>query len=76
MINESPTTAGEIVSSIKGMDGRVARRVNVSPSMVSKVANHERISCEIEAALQQELNQIEEALGLFRLRSGSMQLPK
>ena len=76
MINESPTTTGEIVSSFKGMYGRVARKLKVSPSMVSKVANRERISSEIDAALADELKQIEESLGMLRLTLESRNQPK
>jgi hypothetical protein len=51
-----------VVSSFKGMYARVARKLNVSPSMVSRVANGLRSSPKIKAALLKELEAIKQKL--------------
>jgi hypothetical protein len=45
-------------SMIKGMYGRVARKINVDPSYVSRVARGKRRSDRIEASLERELRKI------------------
>ena len=59
-----------VVSSFRGMFARVARKLKVSPSMVSRVAGGHRISPTIQAALHEELEAIKEKLDsiLRRLR--------
>lgn len=47
----------------RGLYVRVARKVGVDPSYVSRVARGERQSPEVEAALNQEIEQISEKLG-------------
>ena len=51
-----------VVSSFRGMFARVARKLKVSPSMVSRVAGGHRISPTIQAALHEELEAIREKL--------------
>ncbi|MGH9679211.1 MAG: hypothetical protein ACRD4Y_04615 [Candidatus Acidiferrales bacterium] len=47
-----------LASLIRGLYGRVARRLEVDPSYVSRVARGERQSEEIEACLEKELRRI------------------
>lgn len=47
-----------LASLIRGLYGRVARRLKVDPSYVSRVARGERQSDLIEASLERELKQI------------------
>jgi transcriptional regulator with XRE-family HTH domain len=47
----------------RGLYGRVARKLGVDPSYVSRVARGERQSPEVEAALSQEIGQIARKLG-------------
>lgn len=47
-----------LASLIRGLYGRVARRLKVDPSYVSRVARGERQSEDIEAALEKELKRI------------------
>ena len=51
-----------VVSSFKGLYARVARKLNVSPSMVSRVANGLRSSPKIKKALLKELEAIKQKL--------------
>jgi transcriptional regulator with XRE-family HTH domain len=51
-----------VVSSFKGMYARVARKLNVSPSMVSRVANGLRSSPKIKKALLAEVDAIKQKL--------------
>jgi hypothetical protein len=51
-----------IVSSFRGMYARVARKLQVSPSMVSRIADGHRISPKIQAALREELQAIKQKL--------------
>jgi hypothetical protein len=46
----------------KGMFARVARKLKVSPSMVSKVASGHRYSPEIQSALLEELRVVKQKL--------------
>jgi transcriptional regulator with XRE-family HTH domain len=50
------TNANSIISDFKGVYARVARKLDVSASMVSRVARGERRSPLIEIALLEELN--------------------
>ena len=54
-INASPNN---LASLIRGLYGRVAARLNVDPSYVSRVARGERQSEAIEAALEREMGKI------------------
>lgn len=47
-----------LASLIRGLYGRVARRLKVDPSYVSRVARGERQSEQIEAALERELKHV------------------
>lgn len=53
--NSPPTN---LASLIRGLYGRVARRLKVDPSYVSRVARGERQSDAIEASLERELRRI------------------
>lgn len=46
----------------RGVYSRVARRVGVDPSYVSRVARGERVSAKIEKALLAELHRVEKAV--------------
>ena len=48
----------DLASHIRGLYGRVARKLRVDPSYVSRVARGERHSKKIENALRRELNRI------------------
>ena len=63
--NPPPTN---LASLIRGLYGRVARRLNVDPSYVSRVARGERQSRAIEASLERELRRI---MSLVRTRDGT-----
>ena len=54
----SITTPTNLASLVRGLYGRVARRVGVDPSYVSRVARGERQSETIEAALELEMKKI------------------
>jgi len=47
-----------LASVLRGLYGRVARRLDVDPSYVSRVARGERQSAKIEAALEREMRQV------------------
>ena len=47
-----------LASLIRGLYGRVARRLKVDPSYVSRVARGERRSDAVEASLERELRRI------------------
>jgi hypothetical protein len=51
-----------VVSSFKGLFARVARTLDVSPSMVSRVASGHRSSPKIQAALLEELKVVRQKL--------------
>ena len=51
-----------IASSFKGLYARVARKLNVSKSMVSRVANGHRFSPKIKKALLEELKAVKQKL--------------
>lgn len=48
----------DLASMVRGLYGRVAKRLGVDPSYVSRVARDERNSKEIEVALRKELDRI------------------
>jgi hypothetical protein len=52
------TTPYNLASLIRGLYGRVARKLKVDPSYVSRVARGERQSEDIEASLERELTRI------------------
>jgi transcriptional regulator with XRE-family HTH domain len=56
------TNANAIISDFKGVYARVARKLDVSASMVSRVARGERRSPQIERALLEELNILKQKL--------------
>lgn len=58
----SVLTGVGVVSSFRGVYARVARKLKVSPSMVSRVADGHRISPKIQAALREELEAIKQKL--------------
>lgn len=57
------TPPHNLASLIRGLYGRVARRVKVDPSYVSRVARGERRSEVIEASLEKELKRIMVLIG-------------
>jgi predicted transcriptional regulator len=61
----SPVTAADIISKFRGVYARVARKLDVSASMVSRVADGHRTSPEIAAALRQELKELKKKLDSY-----------
>ena len=57
MRNSGPSL-NSLASLIRGLYGRVASQLDVDPSYVSRVARGERLSEEIEAALEHEMRKI------------------
>lgn len=55
-----------LASLIRGLYGRVAHKLKVDPSYVSRVARGERRSGEVELALEDELRRI---MGMVKRRS-------
>jgi hypothetical protein len=55
-------TKAQIVSRWTGIYARVARKLNVDPSLVSRVVSGERKSQAIDAALHEELEAIKKLL--------------
>jgi transcriptional regulator with XRE-family HTH domain len=55
MSAQSQPTASDIISDFRGVYARIARKLGVSASMVSRVADGSRASTEIDAALHEEL---------------------
>jgi transcriptional regulator with XRE-family HTH domain len=58
----SAHTNANLFPYFKGMYARVARKLNVSPSMVSRVANGHRVSPKIKKALLEEIEEIKQQL--------------
>lgn len=56
--NRQNSPPRNLASLIRGLYGRVARRLKVDPSYVSRVARGERQSDAIEASLERELRRI------------------
>lgn len=52
-----------LVSVLRGLYARVARKLRVDPSYVSRVARGERNSARVEKAIQRELRNIVQLLG-------------
>ena len=52
----------EIISHFRGVYARVARKLNVSASQVSRVASGNRTSLEIDTALREELKELKKKL--------------
>lgn len=65
MTHQSPVRAADIISEFRGVYARVARRLKVSASMVSRVADGHRTSPEIEAALREELKTLKDRLDKY-----------
>ncbi len=61
MTEESKMTS-EIITSFSGIYARVARKLKVSPSLVSKVASGSRMSPTISSALRNELKELKRKL--------------
>jgi hypothetical protein len=57
--------AAEIISDFRGIYARVARKLKVSASMVSRVADGHRASTEIETALHEELKVLKAKLDKY-----------
>jgi hypothetical protein len=55
----------DIVSDFTGIYARVARKLDVSQSLVSKVAHGHRVSPKIDNALRQELKAFKDKLRKF-----------
>jgi hypothetical protein len=73
------TPPHNLASLIRGLYGRVARRLKVDPSYVSRVARGERRSDVIEASLEKELKRIMVLIGSNHngaSRNGSGRLAK
>ena len=51
-----------VVSSFRGLYARIARKLKVSPSMVSRVADGHRNSPKIQAALREEMEGLKQKL--------------
>jgi len=62
MSTQSRTTASDIISDFRGVYARIARKLDVSASMVSRVADGSRASTEIDAALHEELRALKAKL--------------
>src|ERR1700726_966742 len=58
-------TPGNIVSGFAGVYARIARKLKVSPSFVSKVASGSRKSSHIEEALRDELRILKNDLATY-----------
>ena len=52
------TTTFDLSSIVRGLYGRVAKKLDFDPSYVSRVARGERRSKEVEAALEAELKRV------------------
>lgn len=58
-------TAANIISNFRGVYARVARKLKVSASLVSRVADGHRTSPEIEEALREELRALKDKLNKY-----------
>ena len=58
-------TPGKIISAFAGVYARIASKLKVSPSFVSKVASGSRKSCQIEEALRDELRILKKDLTTY-----------
>jgi transcriptional regulator with XRE-family HTH domain len=64
-VDEIPPTPGTIISAFTGVYERIARKLNVSASLVSKVASGSRKSVDIDAELAAELKTLKEKLARY-----------
>jgi transcriptional regulator with XRE-family HTH domain len=64
-VDENPPTPGTIISAFTGVYERIARKLNVSASSVSKVASGSRKSLDIDAELAAELKTLKEKLARY-----------
>jgi hypothetical protein len=62
---QSRPRAADIISDFRGVYARIARRLNVSASIVSRVADGTRTSPEIESALHEELKALKVKLDKY-----------
>ncbi len=62
---EPRPTVAEILAVFRGVYARVATKLDVDPSFVSRVANGKRNSAKIDAALRDELLSVKEQLEQF-----------
>jgi len=58
-------TAANIISDFRGVYARIARKLKVSASLVSRVADGHRTSPEIEEALREELKALKDKLNKY-----------
>jgi hypothetical protein len=58
-------THGKIISAFAGVYARIATKLKVSPSFVSKVASGSRKSSQIEGALRNELRILKKDLATY-----------
>lgn len=65
MTQRPQARVAEIISDFRGVYARVARKLNVSASQVSRVASGDRSSSEIEAALREELKTLKDRLDRY-----------
>jgi hypothetical protein len=61
-MGQNSVTTGEIISSFIGVYARVARKLNVHSSFVSRVANGIRSSPLIDEALKEELKALQKKM--------------
>jgi hypothetical protein len=65
MPRKSQATVAEILSDFRGLYSRVACKLNVSASMVGRVADGNRFSTKMEAALYDELKALKDKLDQY-----------
>jgi hypothetical protein len=65
MAKQPGMPVSDVITKARGIYERVARKQNVSPSMVSRVANRKRISPEIGAALREELRELKRKIDIY-----------
>ena len=68
--NSRKSHPASIASLIRGLYSRVARKLKVDPSYVSRVARQERRSVTIEASLKREIKRIIALIEANRRRAG------
>jgi hypothetical protein len=65
MSTQPQPTASDIISDFRGVYAIIARKLNLSASMVSRVADGSRASTKIDAALHEELKVLKVKLDKF-----------
>jgi hypothetical protein len=65
MTRQSQDTVAAILADFRGLYARVARKLNVSASLVSRVADGNRTSTRIDAALHEELKSLKDKLDKY-----------